>query len=277
MRAPPGRKDRLVAKAITLFVLLVALTAPVSAEAQTADPALVAQVAANQQAAMNRLLQYCFRQNVLFEKLTDDGKVARRDRREEYVCFLDGVPLVRQLAMNGQPTGQAIDDAWPEIRPGENWQKQVRRAAERRQRDRDIIAEVPKAFDFTVAGEDLVDGRPATIYRLTPRPGYRAKSRAGEMLRHVTGRAWVDRETATMVRLQALVENDFVMWGGLLLKVRQGATFEMRQKLVSGNWLPDFADERWSARIGIFSNRAQHQQVERADFRPASLRVAQKK
>ncbi len=219
---------------------------------------------------MKRLARFCFRQNLLYEKLGDDGAVTRSEQRQELVCHRDGVPLYRQLVVNGRPTGNREADPWPAIRDDENWRKQVRRAAEKTERFAEIIAEVPAAFDFSFQGRELVDGLQTVIYRLQPKPGYQARSTATEMLKHVTARAWVDPESAHMVRLQGRVEDDFNMWGGLLLKVRKGATYEMRQKPVNGTWLSVFTEERWHARVGVFKHLAQHLRIERSEFRPIS-------
>ncbi len=241
-----------------------------------ADPAWVARLAANQQAAMRRVAESCFRQHIIEEKLNSEDQIIRREERNELVCYREGVPLYKQLVINGRATGQRENDGWPPARADENWRKEVRRAAERAERFRQIIAEVPKAFDFTRLGEETVDGRPTVVYRLTPKPGYQATSRPTEMLKRVTGRAWVDAGSAHMVRLVAVVEQDFDLWGGLVLKVRKGGTYELRQKPMNGVWMPYFAEERWHARIALFKHLGHHLRAERTDFHPAALSLAKK-
>ena len=237
--------------------------------AAAADASLIPRMVASQQATMKRLLEACFRQSILEEKLHGDDRIKEQKQREELVCHLDGVPLYRRLVINGQPTGESETDPWPDICKDDDWQKQVERAAKRRQRRQELIGEVREAMDFTRLGERTVEGRRTILYRLTPRPGYQSKSRATELLKHVTALSWVDPESAHVVRFQAQVTSDFNVWGGLLLKVRRGATMEVRQKLIDGVWLPYFAEERWQARIGLIRNRGYHQRVERTDFHPA--------
>ena len=190
------------------------------------------------------------------------------------VCHLDGVPLYKQLLINGKPTDQRETDPWSPIHNNDNWQKQVRRAAKRHQRFQVMIGEVPKAIDFTRLSEQVVDGRRTVLYRLTPKPGYRSTSRATELLKHITALCWVEPESAHVVRVQAQVERDFNIWAGLLLKVRRGATLEMRQRPVNGLWLPYFAEERWHLRIGLVKHQGYHKRVERDEFRPASQILA---
>ncbi len=271
--SPEGRTRLLLWTAVLVLALPGLLRGVELSQRQAAaapDASLITRIVANQQAAMKRLLQFCFRQRILEEKLHADGLVKETEEREELVCHLDGVPLYKQLLINGQPTGQRETDPWPDIRKDNNWQKQVQRAAKRHQRYQTMIGEVPKLLDFARVGERMVEGRRTVLYRLTPKPSYRSKSRATELLRHVTALSWVDPESAHVVRFQAQVKRDFNVWGGVLLKVRQGATMEVRQRPVNGVWLPYFAEERWHARIGLIKNQGYHKRVERTDFHPAS-------
>ena len=270
-QSPVGRTRLLWATVLTLALvgLLHGADLVQQQPAAAADASLIPRMVANQQATMKRLLEVCFRQRILEEKLHGDDRIKEQEEREELVCHLDGVPLYRRLAINGQPTGESETDPWPEIRKDDKWQKQVQRSAKRRQRLQEMIGEVRKAMDFTRLGERMVEGRRTVLYRLTPKPGYRSKSRATELLKHVTALSWIDTEFAQVVRLQAQVTSDFNVWGGLLLKVRRGATMEVRQKLIDGVWLPYFAEERWQARIGLIKHRGYHQRVERTDFHPA--------
>ena len=278
-QSPAGRTRLVWTTVLTLALpgLLRGVELSQRQPAAAPDASLITRIVANQQAAMKRLLQFCFRQSILEEKLDGDDRIKNQEEREELVCHLDGVPLYKQLLINGQPTGQRETDSWPDIRKDNNWQKQVQRAAKRHQRYQTMIGEVPKAIDFARLGERMVEGRRTVLYRLTPKPGYRSKSRATELLRHITALSWVDPESAHVVRFEAQVTRDFNIWGGLLLKVRRGATMEVRQRPVNGVWLPYFAEERWHARIGLIKHQGYHKRVERSDFHPASQILTDRK
>jgi len=236
------------------------------------DPKLAERVAANMQASMKRLGRYCWRQQIVEEKITSSGGVSDSEERLEYVCHVDRVPIYKQLTINGKPTGQKAGDPWPEITDDANWRQQVQRAAQRHERYHQLIGQVPSAFNFAHVGEEMIEDRPVDIYHLTPKPGYRPVSRATEMLKHVEARAWVDRQAASVVRLEAAVLRDFNMWGGLALKVYKGGRYEIRQRPAGGVWLPYFAEERYRARVALFKHIGYHQRVERSEFMPSQLR-----
>ena len=56
------------------------------------------------------------------------------------------------------------------------WRETTRRGARREEEENtSLVAEVPKAFDFQFAGEEVVNGRPAWVLQAAPHPGYRAR------------------------------------------------------------------------------------------------------
>jgi hypothetical protein len=275
----PGRSEPRAV--ITLAVLaLAALAAWRLGGAQqppsSPDPAFINQLVAHQQQAMRALTNYCYQQSYLYEKLDDDDKVQRRDARLEVMCHDEGVPRSRALAIDGKPTGAKADDPWPPMARDENWKRRQREAAERSSRFQEIISEIPRAMIFTRVGEQVEDGRATTLYRLTPNPKYQPRSRTTELLKHVSGQAWLDLGAAQMVRVTAVVDSDFNLWGGLALRVFKGGSYELRQRPVNGVWLPWYAEERWHARIVLFKHIAQHQRIERSDFKPAAEVLSRK-
>ncbi len=209
---------------------------------------------------------YCYTQRILQEEPgTDPGR--KREERLEQVCFREGVPIYKQLMVNGKPTGRKMEDPFPPPGKPEDWRKRVERTQEARKRDSELMAQVEKAFRFQLVEEGTFEGRPVWVVEMTPRPEYRPNSRATEMLKHVVARVWVDKETHHLAMIRARVVSDFNIWGGLAAKVRRGARFEIRQKPVNGVWLPYFREENWEARIALFKNIGEHVRAERSDFR----------
>ena len=56
------------------------------------------------------------------------------------------------------------------------------------------MREVPKAFDFQLMGEEVVNGRSAYILQATPHPGYQAQGKYGKMFAKVEGKLWIDKQ-----------------------------------------------------------------------------------
>jgi hypothetical protein len=64
-----------------------------------------------------------------------------------------------------------------------------------------LVGEVPMAFDFQLAGEDVVNGRPTWVLQAAPHPGYQAKGMCGKKVLQVAGKLWVDKQHSGGSRL----------------------------------------------------------------------------
>jgi len=112
----------------------------------------------------------------------------------------------------------------------------------------------------------VMEGRPVLVIDFKPNPDYRAVSRTTELLKVVSGRAWIDRDTHYLMKIEAKTFKDFALWGGLVARVREGANLEMRQKLFEGVWLPYFLEERWEGKLAMIHRIGDHFRLERFDF-----------
>ena len=110
--------------------------------------------------------------------------------------MVNGVPFDELVERNGQPPKDG--DLRRENEKLEKLKRET--AAQRTERVRNeekenasLVREIPKAFDFQLVGEDLVNGRPAYILQATPHPGYQPQGKYGKMFAKVEGRLWVDK------------------------------------------------------------------------------------
>lgn len=227
--------------------------------------ALVRDAITLQRHVFENLEKHCFLQRILKEPPGEESR-SRREERLEEVCFRQGTPVYKVLTINGKPTGnKAGEPLAPPANPND-WRKRVERAQERRKRNRELLEQVLQAFRFQAVAESVLEGRPVVVVDMAPRPEFQATSRTTEMLKHVKGRIWIDRQTHHTMLFKAVVDSDFNIWGGLMAKVRRGATFELRQKPFNGVWFPYFQETRWEARVALVKNIGEHERLERLDF-----------
>ncbi len=112
-----------------------------------------------------------------------------------------------------------------------------------------LVGEVPMAFDFQLAGEDVVDGRPAWVLQAAPHPGYQAQGPYGKMFSKVAGRLWVDKQDFGWIKVDGYVTQPFSM-GLFLARVLRGSHITMEQtRLDEGLWLPGHIEVRADAKI----------------------------
>ena len=97
---------------------------------------------------------------------------------------------------NGQPPS-----ATEERKQKENLDKLERETPEQRserlrkqeEENTSIVREVPKAFDFQLVGEEVINGRPAYVLQATPRPDYHATRQVRQYVLQGRGKLWVDK------------------------------------------------------------------------------------
>jgi hypothetical protein len=239
------------------LLIAIAFAAPVDATAVAHD------TVALQTKLFDEIEQHCFTMRIFQEEPGDDPR-RKKETRLEHVCFRDGVPVYNRLEINGKPTGIKMSDPFPP--PNDEWRKRAEKIREARKTQIDIAQQCLQAFTFSFVTEAVMEGRPALVIDFKPNPVYHAQSRTTELLRVVSGRAWIDRESHYLMKIEAKTFKDFALWGGIIARVKEGAWLEMRQNKFGDAWLPYFLEERWEGKIAMMHRVGDHFRLERFDF-----------
>jgi hypothetical protein len=170
-----------------------------------------------------------------------DGK---RTVEVSEVIPLDGTPYERLISKDGRPISP--EEQRKEQKKYEHTlrQRQKETPAERRERirkyerERDFVKEIPQAYEFKLMGEEIVEGRPAWVITMTPRPGFVPSTPHAELLEHISGKLWIDEEDIQWAKAEARV-SDTISIGWILARVDPGTTFTVAQTRVeNGIWMP---------------------------------------
>jgi len=112
-----------------------------------------------------------------------------------------------------------------------------------------LVLEVPKAFDFQLVGEEVVNGRPTYVLQATPHPGYQAQGKYGKMFSKVEGSLWVDKQDLGWIKVDGQVIQPFSL-GLFLARVLRGSHITMEQtRIDDGIWVPEHVEVRAAAKI----------------------------
>jgi hypothetical protein len=172
---------------------------------------------------------------------------ASDDKKEATVSEmvpLNGTPWARLIMKDGLPL--TPDEQRRENRKFARVQKQrdSESPAERDARirkyedERAFIREIPDAYNFTLLGEEAVDGRPGWKIGIAPRLGFVAATPHASMLKHFDGTLWIDKEDLQWVKAEAEAK-DTVSIGWFVARVSQGAHFTFEQtRVANGLWMP---------------------------------------
>lgn len=203
--------------------------------------------------------QYTFLQREETRELDRSGAVRSRKIETWDVTLLEGSPYKRLVARNDKPLSPE-EQKWEEEklrrsieeRRKETVSVREQRLAEwrkRQERQRQPIREVPDAFNFTMVGEETLEGRPVYVIAGTPKPGYKPRSPATAFLPKLKLRVWIDKGDYQAARIEAET-TDTVSFGGFLVRVAKGSRLVIEQTRVNDEiWLPKRVTVNASARL----------------------------
>jgi hypothetical protein len=195
--------------------------------------------------------RYTYLESGESRRLDAEGRVKSQDIDVSRIIFVNGVPFEQIVEHNGRPLS-----AEEQIKQAERIEKQKRETPEERavrlekeQENRAFIREVPAAFDFQLIGNDVVNGRPTYVLQATPRPGYQAHGKYGNIFSKVEGKLWIDKQDFGWVKVDGQVIQPISM-GLFLARVLRGSHIVMEQtRVAEGAWLPERVEVRANAKI----------------------------
>ena len=204
---------------------------------------------------------YVFLERANLRYLDSDGHVKLQEISAHDYTLLDGTPYGRLVAKNDRPLSPAEEKKEQEKfarsaaeRRAENAAKRAQRLAEYAMRpewQRETWRELPDAFDFRLAGEEMWNGHSLYAIEATPRQGYQARSRTARMLAHIHAKLWVDKQDYHLVKGDVEVI-DTISVGFFLVLVSKGSRASFEETRVNDEvWLPSVVRASASARLGL--------------------------
>jgi hypothetical protein len=140
-------------------------------------------------------------------------------RKTHQVFMISGSDYYMPIAINDKPV--SADQQKLELhrlgeevaRRSHETPQEARQRAEQYRKTREqngiLLEEFTKAFDFTLAGEEMVNGNTCYVLEAGPRVSYRPPNRTAKILTGMQGRLWIDEKTFHWVRAQAQVLKPF--------------------------------------------------------------------
>lgn len=181
------------------------------------------------------------------------------------VRMMVGSPYERLVAVNDKPLTPEQEAREQEKLEGAMARRQQESERERteriaryerdRKRDHLLMDQLPKAFNFTLVGEQRLDGHDVYVLRATPRPGYQPPSVEAKVLTGMEGTLWIDKATFQWVKVEAQVIHP-VSIAGFLARVEPGTQFDLEKMPIEGQiWLPKHFGMKSRARVFLFFPR----------------------
>jgi hypothetical protein len=187
------------------------------------------------------------------------------------VLMLEGSPYNYLLEVNGEPLSpedqetereklqQAIEERRNET--PQQREERIRQYQKERRRDHLLMEQLADAFDFTLKGEQKLDGFDVYVLSAKPRPGYQPPNTEAEALTGMQGKLWIDKKTYQWVKVEAEVVHP-VSVEGFLARIEPGTRFELEKIPVADDiWLAKHFAMKSRAKILFFfsRNRQEHE------------------
>ena len=207
---------------------------------------------------------YTCQQREVEKRLDSHGNVKSTEIRTWDITVLYGEPYSRLIKKNDQPLSEKDEkkeeekrDKFIAERKNESEdQRRKREAKQRKEREegRAFLRDVENAYDFRIAGEEKVDGRPAWVLEATPHKGFQPTQPHADILPKLKGRVWIDKQDYDWVKAEAEAI-DTISFGLFLARVHKGSHFSFEQTRLNDEvWLLRRFYINAGARLLLFKN-----------------------
>jgi hypothetical protein len=112
-----------------------------------------------------------------------------------------------------------------------------------------LTAELIAHFDFTMAGQKPINGRPA--YQIAFRPKYPeppVRHIVDRFLNRISGTIWVDAEEYEIARAEIHLASSVEFLGGIIGSLKKLAYTMTRTRVAEGLWLNTFSSGEFEGR-----------------------------
>jgi hypothetical protein len=220
---------------------------------------------------------YTFLERSDTRELDADAHVKTRKLRLYDVTLLEGSPYRRLVGRDDHSLSpdeerderKKLQDSIAQ-RQKETPAERAKRIAEwekKRQQEREPLLEIPDAFDFRLAGEESLEGRPAWVIEATPRPGFHSRTSIGKLFPKFRGKLWIDKADNQWVKTSAEATGN--IWFGLLLaRLSRGARVDIEMTCVNDEvWLPKRIEAQGAARLAMVKTLRMEMETTYSNYR----------
>jgi hypothetical protein len=220
---------------------------------------------------------YTFLQRTQEDALDGNGGVKSSKSETSEIMVLYGEPFERIVAKDDKPLPESEqkkqDEKFEkETRKRENEspeerQKRLQKFEKEREDERAFVHEILDAYNFTLVGNEMLNGRETWVIDGAPREGFEGTRREAKLLPKIKPRFWIDQQDYSWTKLRAEV-TDTLSFGWVVARLHKGSVFEMQQVRVNNElWLPQRFDVKLDARVALLKGVNENVHVTYRDYR----------
>lgn len=249
---------------------------------------LLQDLQANQEKLETILEDYSYKQDVVSREIQKDGTIKIKESETFQLSFYKGYRIQRLIAKNGKPLSakdqeNADEDAQKRVREIEKEiDKQEKKVAQNKdgtpngEGQRISIAEVLKASKLLNPRRERLKGRDVVVFDFEPNPSFDFKNAKSflKFFGKTAGVMWIDEKDKQVARIEAVLFDSYKIGGGVLAKLRKGASFTLEQDRINNEiWLPTLADINLSVRVLLVGGVNVNQEIKSYDYQKFKTEV----
>lgn len=259
---------------------------PISGEPLPDIRALLTQLQQNEDEVEKMLDSYSYVQKSTKRELGKDGILRETESETRQLSFYKGFRITRITERNGNALSEK--DQRDEDKSAENRVEEIEKIIAKREKaemkdgppredgPRVSIGELLRASNLVNPRRETFRGRSVLVFDFEPNPSFDYKN-AKSMLKFfgkTAGVMWIDEKDKQVARLEAYLADSFNVGGGVLAKLRKGASFVLEQQRINDEiWLPSVADINLSVRVLLVKGIDVNQRIESYDYRKFTTEV----
>ena len=188
------------------------------------------------------------------ERTDAQGNILKTHTRTFDMFYVNGREIDQLITKNGVPL-----DASAQKKEFERVQKAIAddsnaaALAKQQSEDEHQVDTMLHALRYTNGHRILRNGRTTLVYDLSGDPSFHPKNLQENFLHHMTGTMEVDEATGQFVDVNAHLDHDVKIGGGLVANVHKGFWMHVHQTRQSdGVWINDLSEGQGDARAALF-------------------------
>ena len=253
---------------------------PVVSNAPLPDiPALLKEVQVNENKVENLLDTYSYIQKNIRREMGKNGSLRETGSETFQLSFYKGYRISRMIEKNGKPLSAKEQEEQDRAaaKRAEEIEKKIAKNETESEKDRRIaVAEVLQASKLLNPRRERFRGRDVIVFDFEPNPDFDYKN-TKSMLKFfgkVAGAMWIDEKDKQVARLEAFLADSYNVGGGVIAKLKKGASFTLEQERVNEEiWLPSTADINMSVRLFLVKGIDLNAVIKSYDYRKFTTEV----
>jgi len=194
----------------------------------TADQVVEKFVAASEDEALTaKRNSFGYRRASQVDYLDAQGKSRHKVERIYQIKPVNGEVVTKLLMVNGKPPTEKPDS-----------KRTAARQTGEKSRTLHFNKELMDRFQYTLAEETVIDGRPLHVLRFSPKPDADADGFFNKLINAMHGTLWIDQEDFQLMKADIHLGQKISFFGGLAGAIEKLDLTLVQKRLEAGVWLP---------------------------------------